>query len=120
MFTDVVRLSVLAALALSLGGANRQDDGVPSVPLPTTKVYQLDDNPDPNGVHSYVSVRIEWVDEGEASIFAAKCDNVCKGKKHYRHQDCDLSCDQPCTQGTHSFHGSLQLPERADETSAFT
>lgn len=45
-------------------------------------------------------VKIEGTEEPRKSV---ECVLTCKGNKHIKHTDCDLSCDTPCPANVHRF-----------------
>lgn len=54
-----------------------------------------------SGTTNYIGARVEWKWTIESKAEGPKlplfsCDTICQGKKHSKHETCDLSCDTPC------------------------
>lgn len=85
-------ISALAALAIV--SSNTTLNFTP--PPPGSKTYSMGDSDT-----TLNRVDISWKWEKQASeamrLTSLICDKLCTGQKHFRHQDCDSSCDIKCT-----------------------
>ena len=84
----------LAAMALAVSAAGQS----------VTKDYEFAFK----GVKLIATATVESKGEGP-NIALFRCEEVCKGKKHAKHEDCDDSCDIPCYKDRkHSYFGFLK------------
>jgi hypothetical protein len=89
-------LSILAATVIAF---SLNQEVIPSPFMPKSGTLDL-------GGRTFVDYTIELrrTEHGEGGYdLRETCFNVCEGKKHQRHEDCDLGCDKQC-KGKHEFN----------------
>ena len=111
MFSASLRFGSLLLLALGISALDRvAQDGskVPPLPKPIGKTFNAD-NPTEGSNDSYITITVTAVDTGEEKESeAAACNRICNGQKHFRHEDCDFSCDTRCTRKIHKCKLELE------------
>lgn len=60
------------------------------------------------GGNDYCTVTVEFREEYSGPVPVEYCVARCEGGKHFRHKDCDDSCDKPC-RSNHSYESGWRL-----------
>ncbi|MCC6686341.1 MAG: hypothetical protein IT205_05070 [Fimbriimonadaceae bacterium] len=96
-------ITALAALAIASSAAPFEF----TPPAPGTKTYSFGDS---DTTLNRVDISWKWDKTAVAKVDyfpSLKCGKWCKGEKHFRHRDCDTSCDVTCRR-SHRFDDAPQ------------
>ncbi|MBS1713723.1 MAG: hypothetical protein JST30_05240 [Armatimonadetes bacterium] len=90
--------------------------------LPADGSCQWSIGPQGETVFTVLEVSWKWTDKGRRTIYRnddLQCGGFCRGKKHLLHEQCDQSCDTPCTAIHDVSLGPLfpdmEVPEQLDQ-----
>lgn len=104
-------ISLIAALVVGLGPIQEPEPPPPpkNPYTPTKQSLKFDDV-----TVIDVTYSLEFKEKRQYYYWNSFCNNKCNGKKHIRHEDCDLTCDTKCNED-HTLEtepGFIEYPEK--------